>query len=64
MNATVPKTPNRRDELVARCQRERYELVAATAATRASFPRAMRMAHWVRALSRMLRVISASMHAR
>ena len=52
----------RRDELLARCQRERYELVAATATARAMFPRARRMAHWVRALSRMLRVVSASLH--
>jgi hypothetical protein len=51
----------RRAELLARCQRERYELVAATAATAALMPRARRAAHWIRALSRMLRVISASM---
>ena len=53
----------RREELLARCQRERYELVAATATTMAFIPRARRLAHWVRAVSRMLRVISASMKA-
>jgi hypothetical protein len=52
---------SRRDELLARCQQERYELVAATATARAAFPRARRMAHWIRAVSRMLRVVSASM---
>ena len=62
MNDTSVRTRSRRDELLARCQRERYELVAATATARAMFPRARRMAHWVRALSRMLRVISASLH--
>jgi hypothetical protein len=51
----------RRDELLARCQRERYELVAATATARAMLPRARRMAHWIRAMSRMLRVMSASL---
>jgi len=53
----------RREELLARCQRERYELVAATATTMALIPRVRRVAHWVRAVSRMLRVISASMKA-
>jgi hypothetical protein len=53
----------RRDELVARCQRERYALVAAAASTLAHFPRAKRVAHWVRATSRLLRVISASLRA-
>jgi hypothetical protein len=62
-HATLQKL-TRRDELLARCQRERYELVAATATARAVFPRVRRMAHWVRALSRMLRVISASLRAR
>lgn len=62
MTRTSVETRTRRDELLARCQRERYELVAATATARAMFPRARRMAHWVRALSRMLRVISASLH--
>jgi len=57
-------TSARRDELLARCQRERYELVAATAAARASHPRTLRMAHWIRAVSRLLRAISASMHTR
>jgi hypothetical protein len=52
-----------RDALIARCQQERYELVAATATTAALMPRARRLAHWVRAVSRMLRVISASLHA-
>lgn len=55
----TPRT--RRDELLARCQRERYELVAATAPAVALVPRARRLAHWIRATSRMLRVISASM---
>ena len=64
MKPTSLETPARRDELLARCQRERYELVAATATARASFPRTLRMAHWIRAMSRLLRVISASMHAR
>jgi hypothetical protein len=50
----------RRDVLVARCQRERYELVAAAANV---VPRARRMAHWVRATSRMLRVMAASLRA-
>jgi hypothetical protein len=57
----APRT--RRDELLARCQRERYELVAATATALTLAPRARRAAHWIRALSRMLRVISASMRA-
>jgi hypothetical protein len=55
---------SRREELIARCQRERYELVGATATARALLPRARRMAHWIRAISRMLRVISASMRTR
>jgi hypothetical protein len=50
----------RRDELLARCQQQRYELIAATATTMALLPRARRVAHWVRAVSRMLRVIVAS----
>jgi hypothetical protein len=54
----------RRDVLLARCQRERYELVAASASTIALVPRARRLAHWIRATSRMLRVISASMRPR
>lgn len=62
MTRTAVEVRTRRDELLARCQRERYELVAATATARAMFPRARRMAHWVRALSRMLRVVSASLH--
>ena len=62
MTHTSVERRTRRDELLARCQQERYELVAATATARAMFPRARRMAHWVRALSRMLRVISASLH--
>jgi len=57
-------TPTRREELLARCQRERYELVAATAAAKASHPRTLRMAHWIRAVSRLLRAFSASMHPR
>ena len=52
---------SRREELLARCQSERYELVAATATTLALVPRARRLAHWIRATSRMLRVIAASM---
>jgi hypothetical protein len=63
MTRTSLESRTRRDELLARCQQERYELVAATAAARAMFPRARRMAHWVRAVSRMLRVFSASMRA-
>jgi hypothetical protein len=55
---------NRRDELLARCQSERYELVAATATAKALLPRARRMAHWIRALSRMLRVITGGRRAR
>lgn len=54
---------SRRDALIARCQQERYELLAATATTMALAPRARRLAHWIRAMSRMLRVFSASMHA-
>jgi hypothetical protein len=60
MSRTSLEKRTRRDQLLARCQQERYELVAATAAARAMFPRARRMAHWIRAMSRMLRVISAS----
>ena len=55
---------SRRDELLARCQRERYDLVAATAPALALLPRARRVSHWIRATSRMLRVISASMRSR
>jgi hypothetical protein len=53
----------KREELVARCQRERYELVAATASTLALVPRARRLAHWIRATSRLLRVLSDSLRA-
>jgi hypothetical protein len=60
MNGASLQPHSRRDELLARCQQERYELVAATAAAKASFPRTRRMAHWIRAVSRMLRVVSAS----
>jgi hypothetical protein len=56
---TAPRS--RRETLLARCQRERYELVAATATTLAMLPRARRVAHWIRATSRMLRVIVASL---
>jgi hypothetical protein len=52
---------SRREAILARCQRERYELVAATATTLAMLPRARRVAHWIRATSRMLRVIVASL---
>ena len=62
MSRAIPKPRTRREELLARCQSERYELVAATATTLALMPRARRLAHWIRATSRMLRVISASMH--
>jgi hypothetical protein len=54
----------RRDELLARCQSERYELVAATATAKAMLPRARRMAHWIRGVSRLLRVVLTSMRAR
>jgi len=64
MSRSTVQTFTRRDELLARCQRERYQLVAATATARAALPRARRMAHWLRAMSRMLRVISASVRAR
>ena len=63
MRRSTVQGHTRRDELLARCQRERYQLVAATATARAAIPRARRMAHWLRALSRMLRVISASVRA-
>jgi predicted DCC family thiol-disulfide oxidoreductase YuxK len=46
---------SRRDELLARCQQQRYELVAAVAAAKARIPGARRMTHWLRAVSRMLR---------
>jgi hypothetical protein len=60
----APLAPRaRRDELLARCRRERYELVASSATTLTLIPRARRVAHWIRATSRMLRVISASMRA-
>ncbi len=61
MSASSLDKHTRRNELIARCQRERYELVEATATARAMFPRARHMAHWVRAMSRMLRVIAASL---
>jgi hypothetical protein len=64
MSRGTVQSRTRRDELLAQCQRERYELVAATASARALYPRALRMAHGIRALSRMLRVISASMRTR
>jgi hypothetical protein len=61
VSRTHVQTLTRRDELIARCQRERYELVAAAASAQALFPRVRHMTHWVRAVSRLLRVISASM---
>jgi hypothetical protein len=63
MSAESPTHESRREALIARCQQERYELVAATATTVALMPRARRLAHWIRAMSRMLRVISAGMRA-
>jgi hypothetical protein len=57
------KPLTRREELLDQCQRERYELVATTATALALVPRARRVAHWIRAVSRMLRVVSASMRA-
>jgi hypothetical protein len=54
----------RREELLARCQSERYELVAATATAKAMLPRARKMAHWIRAVSRLLRVVVTSLRAR
>lgn len=59
---TVQKL-TRREELLSRCQRERYELVAAIATARAKFPRTRRVSHWIRAMSRLLRAISSSMRA-
>jgi hypothetical protein len=61
MSTGSPTHESRRNALIARCQQERYELVAATATTVALMPRARRLAHWVRAMSRMLRVISGSL---
>lgn len=63
MTSTALKTHSRREELLARCQQERCELVAATATLQSAFPRTRRMAHWLRAVSRMLRAVSASMRA-
>ena len=63
MSRTTVQALTRRDELLARCQRERYQLVAVTATARAAFPRARRMALWLRALSRMLRVISGNVRS-
>jgi hypothetical protein len=57
MSRPVLTPQTRRDELLAQCQHERYELVAATATTMALLPRARRMAHWIRATSRILRVL-------
>jgi hypothetical protein len=63
MSQASIKSRSRREDLLSRCQRERYELVAATATTMALIPRARRLSHWVRAVSRMLRVVAASMRA-
>ena len=61
MNGAPLSRQARRQQLLLRCQRERYELVAATATTLALLPRARSAAHWIRATSRMLRVIAASL---
>jgi hypothetical protein len=61
MTRTSVERRTRRDELLARCQSERYELVACAATAKAAFPRARRMAHWVRAVSRLLRVAATRM---
>jgi uncharacterized membrane protein YqjE len=63
MSQGSPKSRSRREHLLSRCQRERYELVAATATTMALIPRARRLSHWIRTVSRMLRVVAASMRA-
>lgn len=55
MNATPAKIRTRREELLARCQQERYELVAATSTVKAMFPRARHMTRWLRAVLRMWR---------
>ena len=63
MNAEDTTPLTRREELQERCRLQRYELVAATATARAFLPRARRVAHWIRATSRLLRVILRSARA-
>jgi hypothetical protein len=41
----------------------RIELVAPSVTTKGLIPRARRVAHWIRAMTRLLRVVSASMSA-
>jgi len=54
---------NRRDELLARCARERIELAAAAAAVRMLVPRGRELIRWVRTVRRVLQVIARS-HSR
>ncbi|MEO8018844.1 MAG: hypothetical protein ABI769_13595 [Pseudomonadota bacterium] len=54
--ASSPKT--RREELLARCQQERNELIATTAVAIAAVPRARDMARTFRGVLRLLRVIA------
>lgn len=61
MNRGVRTPTARRRELIERCQHERESLIAATAVTLASFPRTQSAMRWIRATTRMLRTIIASM---
>lgn len=51
---------SRREELLERCQRERYELVAATATVKAMFPRARSVSRWIRVVLRALKSARAA----
>jgi hypothetical protein len=53
-----------REELLIRCRLERNELIAVTAGVRELLPRGRKIAHWVRATSRMLRVVASSVRGR
>lgn len=54
----------RRDELRRRCQRERNEFIAASAATAARLPSARQIARWMRFIRRVARVFNPGAESR
>jgi hypothetical protein len=51
----------RRDQLQARCERERNAMIGVTATTLALLPRARQLSRWLRGTSRLLRAVARGM---
>ena len=60
MNPAHDHRALRRDELIARCLRERHQLIASTAVALAAIPRARRIARTLRGLLRMYRILAGA----